>query len=86
MTQWALYACKRAKDDGRSVDIEDRTYVFTLLVVLNDDLWLHKRLRTFLIKLLCVFTWRHGGHICVPQNNETAAMFVSQTSPVGVEL
>ena len=35
---------------------------------------------------LCVFTWRDGGHIFCTQNNETAAMFVSQTNPVGVEL
>ena len=37
------------------------------------------------IYILCVFTLRHGGRI-VSQNNETAAMFVSQTSPAGVEL
>ena len=35
--------------------------------------------------LYSVFTWRHGGYIGVP-NNETAAMLVSQTSPVEVEL
>ena len=29
--------------------------------------------------------WRHIRHVDV-QNNETAAMFVSQTSPVGAEL
>ena len=44
-----------------------------------------------------VFTWRHGGHIGVPKtikrrpywcskNNQTAAMLVFQTNPVGVEL
>ena len=27
---------------SRSVDIEDRMYVFTLFVALNDDLWLRK--------------------------------------------
>ena len=32
-----------------------------------------------------VFKWGHGGHIGVP-NNETAAMLVTQTNPVGVEL
>ena len=32
-----------------------------------------------------IFTWRHGDHIGVP-NNETAAMLVTQTNPVGVEL
>ena len=42
---------------SRSVDIEDRMYVFTLFVALNDDLWLrklwlHKRLCQFFMKLL----------------------------------
>lgn len=51
-----LYACKRAKDERRSVDIEDHIYVFTLLVAFNDDLWLrkpwlHKGLNKFLMKL-----------------------------------
>ena len=32
-----------------------------------------------------VFTWRHGGHICV-QNNESAAMFVYKKNSVGIEL
>ena len=32
----SLYACIRARDDSRSVSIVDRTYVFTLLMVLND--------------------------------------------------
>ena len=40
-------------------------------------------IKTYPVK--SVFTWRHGGHIGVP-NNETAAMLVSQTNPVGVEL
>ena len=35
--------------------------------------------------VLYVFTWRYAA-ILVSQNNETATMFVSQTSPVGVEL
>ena len=35
---------------SRSVDIEDRMYVFTLFVVLNDDLWLRK---LWLHKRLC---------------------------------
>ena len=30
------YACIRARDDSRSVSIVDRTYIFTLLMVLND--------------------------------------------------
>ena len=52
----SLYTCKRAKDERRSVDIEDHIYVFTLLVAFNDDLWLrkpwlHKRLNKFLMKL-----------------------------------
>ena len=33
-----------------------------------------------------VFSHDVTAAILVPQNNETAAMFVSQTSPVGVEL
>ena len=42
---------------SQSVDTEDRMYVFTLFVVLNDDLWLrklwlHKRLCQFFMKLL----------------------------------
>ena len=42
---------------SRSVDIEDRMYVFTLFVALNDDLWLrklwlHKHLWQFFMKLL----------------------------------
>ena len=42
---------------SRSVDIEDRMYVFTLFVALNDDLWLRKlwlqkRLCQFFMKLL----------------------------------
>ena len=32
----SLYACIRARDDSHSVSIVDRTYVFTLLMVLND--------------------------------------------------
>ena len=36
-------------------------------------------------RLLIVFTWRHGGHICV-QNNESAALFVYRKDPVRVEL
>ena len=32
-----------------------------------------------------VFTWRHGGDICL-QNNESAAMFVYQKNSVGIEL
>ena len=32
-----------------------------------------------------VFTWRHESLFCV-QSNETAAMLMSQTRPVGVEL
>ena len=32
-------------------------------------------------ELQSIFTWRHGGHIGV-QNNETAAMLVFQTNPV----
>ena len=32
----SLYACIRARDDSRSVSIVDRTYVFTLLMALND--------------------------------------------------
>ena len=32
-----------------------------------------------------IFTWRHGGHICV-QNNESAAVFVYKKHPVGIEL
>ena len=38
----SLYAYKRAKGKSRSVDIEDHIHVFTLLVVLNDELWLPK--------------------------------------------
>ena len=38
------------------------------------------------IVVLCVFSHDVMAAIFVPQNNETAAMFVSQTSPVGVEL
>ena len=34
----------------------------------------------------CVFSHDVMVAILVSQNNETAAMFVSQTSPVGVEL
>ena len=34
----------------------------------------------------CVFSHGVMAAIFVSQNNETAAMFVSQTSPVGVEL
>ena len=34
----------------------------------------------------CVFSHDVMAAIFVSQNNETAAMFVSQTSPVGVEL
>ena len=34
----------------------------------------------------CVFSCDVMAAIFVSQNNETAAMFVSQTSPVGVEL
>ena len=34
----------------------------------------------------CVFSHDVMATIFVSQNNETAAMFVSQTSPVGVEL
>ena len=34
----------------------------------------------------CVFSHDVMAAILVSQNNETAAMFVSQTSPVGVEL
>ena len=34
----------------------------------------------------CVFSHDVMAAIFVPQNNETAAMFVSQTSPLGVEL
>ena len=34
----------------------------------------------------CVFSHDRMAAIFVSQNNETAAMFVSQTSPVGVEL
>ena len=61
MSQWAsLYKRARGptKDDSRSVDIEDRMYVFTLLVVLNlmiigliRKLRLHTRLCKFLMKL-----------------------------------
>ena len=32
----------------------------------------------------CVFSHEVMAAIFVPQNNETAAMFVSQTSPLGV--
>ena len=32
----SLYACIRARDNSRSVSVVVRTYVFTLLVVLND--------------------------------------------------
>ena len=35
--------------------------------------------------LIDFFTWRHGGHICV-QNNESATMFVYNKNPVGIEL
>ena len=34
----------------------------------------------------CVFLYDVMAAMFVSQNNETAAMFVSQTSPVGVEL
>ena len=34
-----------------------------------------------ILELYSVFTWRHGGN-----NNETAAMLVFQTNPVGVKL
>ena len=36
--------------------------------------------------MYCVFSHDVMAAIFVSQNNETAAMFVSQTSPVGVEL
>ena len=39
-----------------------------------------------LIREYCVFSHDVMAAIFVSQNNETAAMFVSQTSPVGVEL
>ena len=39
----------------------------------------------FLFNKQIVLTWRHGGHICV-QNNEPAAMFVYKKNPVGIEL
>jgi len=38
------------------------------------------------LEMWSVFTWRHGSHIGAVQNNETAAMLVFQTNPVGVEL
>ena len=41
---------------------------------------------TKLYKTYCVFSQDVMAAIFVSQNNETAAMFVSQTSPVGVEL
>ena len=53
-----IRTCKHFVPYGsRSVDIEDRMYVFTLFVVLNDDLWLcklwlHKRLCQFFMTLL----------------------------------
>ena len=34
-----------------------------------------------ILELYSVFTWRHGGN-----NNETAAMLVFQTNPVGIKL
>ena len=37
-------------------------------------------------EIKCVFSHDVMAAIFVSQNNETAAMFVSQTSPVGVEL
>ena len=37
-------------------------------------------------QMYCVFSHGVMTAIFVSQNNETAAMFVSQTSPVGVEL
>ena len=41
---------------------------------------------TKLYKIYCVFLHDVMAAILVSQNNETAAMFVSQTSPVGVEI
>ena len=38
------------------------------------------------LRFYCVFSRDVMAAIFVPQNNETAAMFVSQTSPLGVEL
>ena len=40
----------------------------------------------FLRGFYCVFKHEVMAAIFVPQNNETAPMLVSQTSPVGVEL
>ena len=39
----------------------------------------------YIIGIYCVFSHDVMAAILVSQNNETAAMFVSQTSPVGVE-
>ena len=41
---------------------------------------------TKLYKIYCVFSHDVMAAIFLSQNNETAAMFVSQTSPVGVEI
>ena len=44
-----MHARGPAKDDSRSADIDDRVYIFTLLMVLY-DFWRHKRLCKFLMK------------------------------------
>ena len=62
-------ACSRALGDSGG-PLEKFTCLFT------DPIY-------FLFNI--VFTWRHGGHICV-QNNEPAAMFVYKKNPVGIEL
>ena len=55
------------------------------------DMWNKKVLQKVCFWLLlswiyCVFSHDVAVAICVSENNETAAMLVSQTSPVGVEL
>ena len=59
--------------------------IFT--IIKNKSAELRRKGRKERKSLLYVFTWRLGGHICVPKTmKRRPCMFVSQTSPVGVEL
>ena len=53
----SLCACIRERDDSRSVSIVDRTYVFTLLVVLNDlsDVAVHTGMVRRMVSTMATF-------------------------------
>ena len=61
------------------------TNCWIFLILLSFRTW-SIRLIYALLSPYCVFSHDVMAAIFVSQNNETAAMFVSQTSPMGVEL